>query len=150
MNKGRRIAALAATTMTFVGMTSMVAAPANATTTAKGPKPVSILLDTVDANDPTFVEVSWTTDKKVCDFKLKVWGTDKVTIKYPESTKTYSSFSQGSKLKPKQTDYTAFRVTAKYSKDTSVILPATMSYNYCGKHDKTMSKSTGFLLPVNG
>jgi hypothetical protein len=151
MNKGRRIGAIVATTAAAIGMTmTMTTAPASAATKVKGPQPVNQLLSSVDSGKPEWQNVFFKTDKKVCDFKLMVWGNSRVDIGYPgELPKPYTSLYGDSKLRKNEVDYAAFKVTADYDKDRWVILTATITYNYCGKKAPTLAKNTGFLMRVN-
>ena len=149
MNKGRRIGALVAATVAAIGMTMTVgtAPAAAAAKKPKGPQPVSQLLHRVDDNENTWVRVWFRTDKKACDFKLRVWDANRVEIYHPMGT--FTSLNDNATLTKGETDFASFRVdVADYKRDTWQLLYATMSWKRCGT-GKLQTKSTGFLLPID-
>src|SRR4051812_31998366 len=97
-------AAVVATGLAMAGTMSPAAAAAS-----HRPLPVTNLLPTVPAGEASWVNVTWTTGKKICDAELTVKG-DGIDIGYPENTGTYTSFFLSDKLRPKHPDYTAFTV----------------------------------------
>jgi hypothetical protein len=149
MNKGRRIGALAAAAVAAIGMTMTVAtAPASAAKAAKGPQPVSQLLQRVDENSTETVYVWFKTDRRICNFKLRVWDNSRVDVTHPQGW--YTSLSRDDRLQRNERDYVTFDVkVGDYARDTWQLLYATMSYDNCNRRARTQTKSTGFLLPVN-
>jgi len=146
MSKTRRVATMVAAAVTAVGMATVVAAnPAAAA--PKGPHPVTNWIEAVKAHKASWVEVFWTTGKKICGAQLTVEGGD-VWIGYPANTGTYTSFSEDDKLKPKEIDYTAFQVRADYDRNEFVPLEATLVYQTCGAHPVKKSKTFWLILPV--
>jgi uncharacterized membrane protein len=151
MKTSRRIRAVLATAVAALAMTSVATAtPAAAARRVKGPEPVNALLQTVNNNQATWVSVWWKTDRTICDAKVRVWGNANVVIGYPSNTATYTSFAHGSTLLRRETDFTSFKVTPHYNRSTWALLAATISYNNCGRHTRTRTKTTGLLLPVSG
>jgi hypothetical protein len=151
MKTSRRIRAVLATALAALAMTSIAAAtPAAADRRVKGPEPVNALLQTVNTNQATWVSVEWKTDRTICDAEVRVWGNPNVVIGYPSNTATYTSFAHGSTLLRRDTDFTSFKVTPHFHRSTWALLAATITYNYCGRHSRTRTKNTGFLLPVSG
>jgi hypothetical protein len=148
MQNVRRIGAFVAATLAALTLTSVAAAPASAATRPQGPQPVNQLLGSVRNNQTSWVNVWWKTDRTICDAKLVVWGNSRVDVDYPGNTARYTAFSHGSTLTRRGTDYTAVKVTPHYNGSSWVLLAATMTYNYCGRHARTESKTTGFLLTV--
>ncbi|HEY7271786.1 MAG TPA: hypothetical protein VH502_03555 [Actinoplanes sp.] len=146
----RRIGAFLAATVAAPGLASVVApAPASAAR-PHGPHPVNQWLQPVPAGTPTWVKVWWRTDRRVCDARLVVWGGSTVAVTYP-SDRSYTSFSNGSTLSRRETDYTSFRVTAAGPTLPllgSALLRARLLYNDCGRFARTRWTDTGFLLPV--
>ncbi|GGL02195.1 hypothetical protein [Mangrovihabitans endophyticus] len=149
MSKGRRIASLAAAATAVVAVTSVVPTPVSAATETKGPEPVNVSLQTVRAHQPTFVHVWWRTDKTICDFELRVWGTPRVEVGYPANTGTYTSFSHGSRLDKREIDYTAFRVDADVAGSRWISLPAMLTYRSCAGEPRDFARTTTFRLPVH-
>jgi len=145
MGKGRRVLAA---TMAGISLAS-VASSAAAAPRFTGPRPVTQLLPTVDPNDPTWVGVRWTTDRRVCDVKVTVWGNRSVRVDYAGRA-GYASFRRGDTLRPGRTDVTAFRVTARFDRPVWAILAATITYDHCGRNSRTLTRNTGLLLPVRG
>jgi hypothetical protein len=146
MNVSRRIGAFVAATVAAVGMVAVAqAVPASAA--PKGPEPVNSLLSTVRADTPTWVNVWWKTDRRACNVKVVAWNSSRVNVDYP-SGRAYTSFSHGATLDRRETDFTAFRVTATYSQGNWALIAAQVYYNDCGRHARTKVKSVGFLLPV--
>jgi hypothetical protein len=150
MKTSRRIRAVLATALAALAMTSIAATPAAAAGRVKGPEPVNALLQTVNTNQATWVSVEWKTDRTICDAEVRVWGNPNVVIGYPSNTATYTSFAHGSTLLRRDTDFTSFKVTPHFRRSTWALLAATITYNYCGRHSRTRTKNTGFLLPVSG
>jgi hypothetical protein len=151
MKTSRRIGAVLVTALAALAMTSVATAtPAAAVKRVEGPEPVNALLRTVNNNQATWVSVRWKTDRTICDAKVRVWGNSNVVIDYPSNTATYTSFAHGSTLLRRETDLTSFRVTPHYNRSTWALLAATISYNNCGWHPRTRTKTTGVLLPISG
>lgn len=148
MNKGRRIGALVAATVAAIGMSmTLSTAPAAAAKKPEGPLPVSQLLHRVDDNDSAWVRVWFRTDKRACDFKLRVEDTSRVDIYHPMGS--FTSLQNNASLSKDEIDYAAFRVdVGNYKKDTWQLLPATISWKWCGTA-KVRTKNTAFLLPID-
>jgi hypothetical protein len=125
----------------------LLAVPVPASAAPGGPHPVTSWLAPVEAGEATWVRVDWTTGRKICDAEVTVDGDD-VKIGYPGSTGTYTSFSRGPDLTPKRTDYTAFRVRAAYDFSEFVPLEATLTFDTCGPHAVSKTKSFWLILPV--
>jgi hypothetical protein len=137
----KRIALAAA-----LGLASIaIGAPAQAATT--GPRPLSDWVRAVQTDTGTWVDVHWTTDVKICNAKVTLSG-DKLDVIYPNNTATFSSFSAGSTLKAKRTDYTAFNVTTSVDANEVVPFAAKLKYDTCGKNAEEKSKSFDLNLPV--
>ncbi len=113
----------------------------------KGPRPVSKVLEPVNAGESEWVRVRWKTDRRICDVEVVVWGNRKVDIDYP-GDREYTSFSRGDSLGRGSSDFTSFRVEADYDRDAWVKLEATISYTDCSRHSPTFSNDTGLTLPV--
>jgi hypothetical protein len=145
MNKGRRIGAVVAATVAAVGMSS-VGTVAPAVAAGNGPRPVSNWLRAVRANTPTWVNVYWRTDRRVCDAEVRVSGA-RVRVDYPWH-RNYTSFSRGDNLWPGRTDYTAVQVTPYFNRAGIAVLRATISYDDCRPHGFTRRSSTVLTLPV--
>jgi hypothetical protein len=152
MKKARRIGAFLAATVAACTLSSLAAAPADAASAARhrarGPQPIDQLLDSAHLNQGTWESVQWRTDQRVCHFKLTIWGGSQADIRYPDNTQYYSSFANGSTLSRGETDFTAFRVTPHYQGIIPLILVARYTYDDCGWHARTISKTTGFVVPV--
>jgi hypothetical protein len=148
MNKGRRIGAIIAATVAAIGMSmTLSTAPAAAAEKPEGPLPVSQLLHRVDHNDSAWVQVWFRTDKRACDFKLRVRDTGRVGIYHPKGS--FTSLQNNASLSKDEIDYAAFRVdVGNYKKDTWQLLPATISWKWCGTA-KVRTKKTAFLLPID-
>lgn len=147
MSKSRRIAAILAAAMATAGLAPLVtAAPAAAATS--GPKPVSTWVRAVKAEKTTWVDIHWTTGKKICNAEVTVDGYD-VEIAYPSNTGDYTSFSKGSTLKKHRVDRTAFAVRPEVNRTALVPLEATLSYDDCkGDDAEERTKSFWIILPV--
>lgn len=150
MNKTRRIGAVVAATVAATGMAMTVsAAPASAASTVKGPRPVSQVLGTVGENDATWVQVRFATDRKVCDFALRVRGVENVDVTYP-SGRTFTSLNDDDTLRKHEVDHAAFRLsTGDFAADTWRVLHASVSYTHCGPKALTHTKRTRFLVRVD-
>jgi hypothetical protein len=150
MNKGRRINAIVATTAAALGMTmSMTTAPASAATRVKGPQPINALLSVDDNTDNQWVDVRFRTDRKVCKFKLTVWGNSKIDVHYP-SGRRFTSLDRNDTLNRGEVDFASFALDVDdYARDTWVLLPATITYTHCGRWAETQAKTTGFLVRVD-
>jgi hypothetical protein len=160
MNKARRIGAFLAATVAACALSSLAAAPADAGSSAaaaatsstaqraRGPQPIDQLLDSARIDQGKWEAVQWRTDRRVCHFKLTIWGGSKADIRYPDNTQYYSSFANGSTLSRGETDFTAFRVTPHYQGIIPLILVARYTYDDCGRHARTTVKTTGFVVPV--
>ncbi|MEU7906722.1 hypothetical protein [Actinoplanes sp. NPDC049118] len=143
MNGTRRIAVLAAAVMAATGL--MTATPAAAG--HHGPRPIIHWIEIVQAHEPTWVKVWWTTGRRICDAEVTVRGED-VGIVYPENTGSYTSFRRDADLKPGRPDYTAFKVDADYDRNTLVPLEATLTYNTCGSQAVEKARIYWLRLPV--
>jgi hypothetical protein len=127
----RRIAKTAIAVLVATGVAGAATNPAAAA--GPGPRPVTTWLDAVAAEEWTGVSVYWTTGRKICDGAVTVAGAD-VQIGYPENTGTYTSFSRGAELEPRQLDYTAFTVRPRAGENLFRQVEATLSYHTCGRH----------------
>ena len=146
----RRIGALFATTVATLGIASVVAPTPASAARPHGPQPVNQWLRPIPAGVPTWVNVWWRTDRRICDARLTVWGGPQVAVTYPGG-RSFTSFSNGSTLSRRETDYTSFRVTAAGPTLPllgSVLLRARLTYNDCSRFARTRATDTGFLLPV--
>jgi len=143
--RSRRIATLAATCM-VTGLAT-VATTTPATASGPGPRPVTSWLQAVPAGETSWVSVSWTTGRKICDAAVTVEGDD-VRIGYPDNTGTYTSFSRGDKLRPGRPDYTAFTVHPSDEDELFLRLEATLSYHTCGRHPVEKARTYRLILPV--
>ena len=78
--KNRRIGTTIALATASVGMATVTAtAPAEAA--SSGPQPVSTMLRAVRAHTDTWVNVVWTTDRRICDAEVRITSRD-VDITY--------------------------------------------------------------------
>jgi len=142
MSKTRRVAVAA---MAAAGLASVLTGtPVSAA--ASGPTPVTTWLNPVKAHKATWVNVHWTTGKKICDAEVVVEGR-KVDVAYPSNTDTYTSFSQGDELKAGHVDRTAVNVTAHHDRSDFVPLKTTIAYTNC-KSDAVKKRSFWLTLPV--
>jgi hypothetical protein len=131
---------------TALGLASMAfGTPAQAATA--GPHPLSDWVRAVQTDTGTWIDVHWTTDTKICGAKVTLSG-DQLGVIYPGNTEKFSSFSAGSTLKPKRTDYTAFNVRTLVDEDTVVQITAKLKYDTCGKDAAGKNKSFELNLPV--
>ena len=145
MNKGRRIGAVVAATVAAVGMSSVgMVSPAAAN--ERGPRPINTWLHGVRANTPTWVNVLWRTDRRVCDAEVRFSGA-RVEIDYP-GRRNFTSFSRGDSLRPGRLDYTAVRVTPYSNRSGVALLRATITYDNCGPHAYTRQSTSVVALPV--
>jgi hypothetical protein len=145
----RRISTFLIATTAVLGLAAVVA-PSPASAAPRGPQPVNQWLRPVQAGVPTWVNVWWRTDRRICDARLVVWGGSAAAIAYPDN-RTYTSFSNGSTLSRRETDYASFRVTATGRTLPllgAALLRARLLYNDCGRFARTRAIDTGFLLPV--
>ena len=110
-----------------------------------GPQPVTNWVDAVPAGERSWVQIYWTTGRKICDAAVTVEG-EGVRIGYPENTGSYTSFSQRAKLKPGRLDYTAFTVRPRAGAGQFRQLEATLSYTTCGK--QAVEKADKFRLTM--
>jgi hypothetical protein len=113
MGRVLRWAARSAVGAVGVVLALTMAAPAHADVPGMGRGPHALTFEPaiVGVGEPTWLTVWWATTRRVCDFRLTVAGRG-VRILYPSNTATHTSFYRGGRLAPRQTDYTAFRVTA--------------------------------------
>jgi hypothetical protein len=145
----RRISAFLIVTTAALGLAAEVA-PSPASAAPSGPQPVNQWVRPVRAGVPSWVKVWWRTDRRICNARLVVWGDSAAAIAYP-GDRSYTSFSNGSTLSRRETDYTSFRVTATGRTLPllgSALLRARLVYNDCGRFARTRAVDTGFLLPV--
>jgi len=142
--RSRRIAALAS--MSLATALATVATTVPATASGPGPRPVTAWLQAVPAGETSWVSVSWTTGRKICDAAVTVEGDD-VRIGYPDTTATHTSFSRSDNLRPGRPDYTAFTV---HPDDDGLFLrlEATLSYHTCGRHPVEKARTYRLTLPV--
>ncbi|MBL7260446.1 hypothetical protein [Paractinoplanes lichenicola] len=152
MSTGRRFGIIAATTLGLLAVTTPAAGAATRGETeaqkkAKGPRPVSRMLEAVDAGESSWVQVRWKTDVKVCDVKVTVRDNRHIEIDYP-GDRDFTSFSRGDTLKRGKTDFTAFRVEADYDRDSWALITTKISYTDCTDESPTYTKSTDLMLPV--
>jgi len=124
--------------------TTLTGAPAAAA--ASGPSPITTWLNPVKPHKATWVNVHWTTGRKICDAEVRV-AAGKVDVAYPSNTGTYTSFSQSDSLRGGHVDRTAVNVTAHYSRTAFVPLEATITYTNC-KNDTVRSKTFWLTLHV--
>jgi hypothetical protein len=112
-----------------------------------GPDLVDTEPPVLRADEPTWLRTYWSTDVRVCDFRLTVTN---AAVDYPTNTGTYASLHEGSVLERRDTDYTAFRVTAEPGPKRLVLrLRATYRYDRHGKCDGRVRTTTGTLrVPV--
>jgi hypothetical protein len=137
---------LVAAVLTVTALTTVVpATPAAAS--VNGPQPITTWTSTVAPHQPTWINVFWATNKKICDARVTV-AADHVDVLYPENTGDYTSFSQSDRLKPHQVDYTAVRLTAHLADRSFVPLAVTMSYHTCGRHATDVTDTFALTLPV--
>jgi hypothetical protein len=144
MGYRRHIAGCVTTGMTLA-LLATTAAPAAAS--VEGPKLVTTWAAAVKPATPTWLELFWTTGKKVCDVKVTVEGAD-IDVTYPANTADHTSFSQSDRLKAGQIDETSINVTANYPTTAYVALKATMNYDYCAPKPTTKTETYWITLPV--
>jgi hypothetical protein len=142
MRKTRLVAAI----LTAAALSPMATA-APAVASANGPMPITTWTTTVKPHQPTWIDIFWATNKKICDAQVTVVA-DRVDVFYPTNTATFTSFSQSDRLKPRRVDYTAVRVTAHHSDRSFVPLTVTIAYNTCGRHAVDETDVFGLTLPV--
>jgi hypothetical protein len=143
--RSRRIATLAA--MSLVTGLATLATTTPAPASGPGPRPVTGWLQAVPAGETSWVSVSWTTGRKICDAAVTVEGDD-VRVGYPDTTGTFTSFSQGDTLRPGQRDYIAFTVRPSNDDELFRRLEATLSYHTCGRHPVEKARTYRLVLPV--
>jgi hypothetical protein len=137
---------LAAATLVAAALSPVVtAAPASAS--VNGPTPITTWTTSVAPHQPTWINIFWATNKKICGAQVTVEA-KKVDVFYPTNTATYTSFTQSDKLRPGRVDYTAVRVTAHHSDRSFVPLAVTIAYNTCGYSAVNESDTFGLTLPV--
>jgi hypothetical protein len=151
MRTARRLAVLGATLASAMSLASLTTpAPASASADrpyADGLQPLKTVLQPVDPEDPEWVNIRWTTDRRVCHVRVRVHGGRDVDVDYP-SHRRYTSFSRGEGLRPGRVDYTSFRVTAHQDGPDWAFLTATVDYDFCGWDSPTVNDAIGFWLPV--
>jgi hypothetical protein len=133
------VAAMVATSLVLTATTNPAVAA------GPGPQPVTTWLDAVPAGERSWVQIYWTTGRKICAAAVTVEG-DGIRIGYPDNTGTYTSFSQSAKLKPGRLDYTAFTVRPRAGAGQFRHLEATLSYTTCGK--QATEKADKFRLTL--
>ena len=144
MNK-RRIGAAVAMASAAIGMaTATAAAPASAA--GNGPQPTSNWLRPVRANVSSWVDINWRTDRPVCDAEIRVRG-DRVRVDYPGFRRS-AQFSRGDSLRPGRTDFSRIRVTPYAMRSGVSRLWVTISYENCGWHSRTQTRTAVLSLPV--
>jgi hypothetical protein len=142
--RSRRIVTLAAVSLATGLATVATATPATASD--PGPRPVTTWLPPVPAGETSWVSVSWTTGRKICDAAVTVEGDD-VRVGYPDATGTHTSFSRSDELKPGRPDYTAFTVRST-GDELFLRLEATLTYLTCGRHPVEKARNYRLTLPV--
>ena len=145
MNKSRRIGALVAAAFASVGMSALVA-PTAAEAAPRGPQPVSNFVQRVQAHTDTWVSIRWQTGRRICDARVWVNGR-RVDVDYPRDARS-TTFSRGDWLRPGRSDITAFRVNADFNRSGVALLRATIAYDNCGRHARTIRRSFGIAMPV--
>jgi hypothetical protein len=145
MSNVGRIGAVLAAAAAAVAMTS-IASPASAA--PQGPKPVTNWVQAVRANVPTWTKIYYKTDQNICDVKIVVDGGRNVSVDYPGNHARSTSFNRDDSLRKGRTDYASVRLTARTMKPGIALLRATVWYDTCGWHARTMSKSTVLSVPV--
>jgi len=150
MGIGRRLAILGATVASAISL-APIATPASASASPRdhdrGLQTLTNVLQPVDPYDPEWVNVRWTTDRKVCHVRVKAYGERDVEVVYP-SDRRYTSFSQGEGLRPGRVDYTSFQVTVRENGPGWEFLRVTVDYDYCHGNSPTLNDAIGFWLPV--
>jgi hypothetical protein len=153
MKNSRRIGAILGTALAAVTTASVAtAAPAAAAAAPirpDGPRPVATAWPAVANYQSKWLSIWWKTDLAICDAKVRVRSMPGMQIAYP-SNRTFTSFAHGPALQRRESDYTSFLVTPHLRKPTVEWLEATITYNNCGWHARTQTRSTGFLLRVRG
>jgi hypothetical protein len=144
MHMSRRIAATFALATAAAGLTAVAAAPATAA--PRGPQPVTTWLKPVRANIPTWVDIAWRTDRRVCDAQVQVRG-ERVRVEYPGNRRA-ANFLKGGTLSVRHTEVTRVRVTPESAAGGVAKLWTTISYNECGMHARTQTRTTALSLPV--
>jgi hypothetical protein len=136
--------ALYATGMTLA-LLATTAAPAAASVI--GPKAITTWTASVSPETPSWIEIFWTTGKKLCHVQVTV-AADDVDVVYPANTADHSSLSQSDTLKPARVDETSVQVTAHQPVATFVPLTATMKYDFCAAQPITKTETFDLTLPV--
>nr|WP_221381220.1 hypothetical protein [Actinoplanes polyasparticus] len=147
MKNNRRIGAFVAMATAAVGMATVTATAPAAAAPVRGPQPVSNWLGAVRANADSWVKIYWRTDRPICDVEVRVGGGRDVDVDYP-GRKRFTSFMRGDMLRPGRTDFTAFEVNPDYDRAGVARLRATISYDLCGRRDRTQYRSFALALPV--
>jgi len=149
MKMSRRLAVVAATLASAMSLASLgTPAPASAAWPDRdGLQPLTTVLQPVDPHDPQWVSIRWTTDRRVCHVRVRVFGGRDVDTSYP-GDRRYTSFSRSAGLRPGRIDYTSFRVTAHQDGPDRAFLTATVDYDYCRWDSPTLNDAIGFWLPV--
>jgi hypothetical protein len=126
MRSGWRIRIVTAILAVLTG--PLVGCPAHASVgSVDGPQLIVVSPPVVQAGVATWMSAYWLTWVDVCDARVTVSGPG-VTVTYPASTGSYSSFSRDSSLAAGQADYTAFRVTTGPVRGALVTLRLHLSY----------------------
>jgi hypothetical protein len=128
-----------------LGLLAATAGPAAAS--VEGPKAVTTWAAAVSPGTPTWIELFWTTGKKLCHVQVTVAAAN-VDVVYPTNTGDYSSLSQSSTLRAYHIDETSVRITANYPTTAWVPLKATMSFDYCAPNPVPKTESFTITLPV--
>ena len=146
MKNSRRIGALVATATAAVGMAAVTAmAPASAAP-VRGPQPVSHWLGAVRGNTDSWVKIYWRTERPVCDVQVRVSGRN-VDVDY-RGHRRFATLTRGSTLRPGRPDFTPVEVNPDFDRAGVARLRATISYDQCGRRDRTQFKSFSLALPV--
>lgn len=132
-------------TGTTLALLATTATPAAAS--VEGPKAITTWAAAVTPHTPSWIQIFWTTGKKICHAQVTVAGDD-VDVVYPENTGDHSSLSQSDTLKPGLVDETSVSVTAHHEAGSFVALTATLKYDYCAAKPTTRTETYKVTLPV--
>ncbi|WP_433793684.1 hypothetical protein [Actinoplanes sp. CA-252034] len=145
MQKTRRIGVTLALATAALG-TAATVATAPAAAAPRGPQPVSTWLQSVRAGTGSWVSIPWRTDRPICDAEVRVRG-ERVRVDYLGTGRS-ASFNRAGTLRPGRTDYTRIRVTPYLKRAGVARLWATISYDECGFHARTKTRTAVLSLPV--
>lgn len=132
--------------LTLAALAATVATATPAAAAGPPPRPVTGVLPAVPAGETSWVNLTWTTGRRICEAAVTVEG-DGVRIGYPGNTGTHTSFSRSDRLKPGRPDYTAFTVRPG-ADELFLRLTATLTYANCGRHPVEQARTFRLTLPV--